>query len=204
VAGKADDDLVDGLVQIEAAATNMRGQIEEILDLARLQVGRPLELNWRSADLVAVTRNLVAAQQATTERHQLRLDLEAPELLGEWDATRVERVMTNLLSNAIKYSPAGGEILVRLFREAHEDGTRAWAVLQVKDPGIGIPSVDLPRIFERFHRASNVRGRFAGTGIGLAGALRIVQLHGGELIVESEENAGTTVTMRLPLTDPED
>jgi signal transduction histidine kinase len=72
-------------------------------------------------------------------------------------------------------------------------------VVRVRDRGLGIPAADLPYVFERFHRASNVSGQIGGTGLGLAGARHIVEQHGGSIGVESEEGRGTTVTVRLPL-----
>ncbi len=197
--GQPSAGLRDGLRQIELAAGRMWKQVEELLDLARLQVGRPLELNWQPMDLVAIVRGMVEAEQATTGDHTLRLVVEASDLQGEWDPARLERVLSNVLDNAIKYSPDGGEILVRLAREADAQQSAGWAVLEVRDNGVGIPASDLPHIFERFHRAGNVVGRFAGTGIGLAGAKQILDLHGGALLVESTEGVGTTVTIRLPL-----
>jgi PAS domain S-box-containing protein len=192
-------ELVDGLVQIEGSAVRMWKQIEELLDLARLQIGRELDLNWQSMDLVATVRELIAVQQATSDKHRFRLVSETAELQGDWDRTRIERVLTNVLANAVKYSPEGGEI--RVWLRAEEDSKRpaGWAAIEIRDEGIGIPAADLPHIFERFHRAKNVVGRFAGTGIGLAGAQQIVNLHGGVLQVASAEDAGTTVTIRLPL-----
>jgi signal transduction histidine kinase len=81
------------------------------------------------------------------------------------------------------------------------DGAARWAVLAVRDPGVGIPPDDLPRVFERFHRGANVVGRIRGTGLGLAGARQIVEQHGGTIAVASPPGAGTTVTLRLPLAD---
>jgi signal transduction histidine kinase len=101
--------------------------------------------------------------------------------------------VANLVSNAIKYSPNGGEVRVRLGCEDR------CAVLSVQDQGVGIPAADLPRVFEQFHRAANVAGRFKGTGLGLAGARHIVEQHGGSISLESREGVGTTVTVRLPL-----
>lgn len=199
-AGACSPEIREGLSQIEAAAGRMWRQVEELLDLARLQVGRTLEMNWQTVDLVAIVRDLVAAEQGTTDRHQLRLQVDEQQLLGEWDATRLERVITNLLSNAVKYSPEGGDVVVRVSQQ-RSDEKRRWAVLEVQDSGIGIPAADLPHVFERFYRASNVRGRFAGTGIGLAGARQIVAAHDGDLSVESDEGVGTKVRVRLPLYD---
>ncbi len=133
-----------------------------------------------------------------TERGQtFRLDDAGGELVGTWDMPRMERVLDNLLSNACKYSPEGTEVCVALAREETPDG--AWGVVRVQDHGVGIPAADLPHVFERFHRAGNVRGRFAGTGLGLPGARQIVERHGGTITVESQEHRGTTVTIRLPL-----
>ena len=107
-------------------------------------------------------------------------------------------MLANLLSNAVKYSPAGGPITVRVFCEARGEGA-GQAVVQVQDRGLGIPAADLPHIFERFHRAANVTGRIAGTGIGLATSRRIVEEHGGTLTAESTEGTGSTFTLRLPV-----
>ncbi|MFN8556342.1 MAG: sensor histidine kinase [Dehalococcoidia bacterium] len=123
------------------------------------------------------------------------------ELIGVWDGARLTRVVDNLLSNAVKYSPDGGETTVHVGRVCYHG--EAYAVLTVQDRGIGIPAVDLPYTFERFHRAANVRG-IAGNGIGLAGARQIIEQHGGQISVESVEGEGSTFTVRLPLTPPRD
>src|SRR6185437_7751791 len=102
-----------------------------------------------------------------------------------------------LLSNAIKYSPRGGVIRVAL---RHEGAPEAgWAVVSVQDGGIGIPAVDLPRIFDRFYRAGNVALATSGSGIGLTSARQIVEQHGGTITVESTENVGSTFRVRLPI-----
>jgi signal transduction histidine kinase len=107
-------------------------------------------------------------------------------------------VLGNLLGNAVKYSPAGGEVAVRVVRE-RDAGGRAWAVVAVRDQGIGIPVADLPHVFERYRRGSNVGGRIVGSGVGLAGARQIVEQHGGTIAVASEEGRGSTFSLRLPL-----
>jgi PAS domain S-box-containing protein len=193
--------LLTGLKEIHATARRTWGMVEEMLDLARLQVGRPLDLNWTLVDLVAMLRELVDGQQSTTDRHRLNLDITVSDLSGEWDGTRLERVIMNLLSNAVKYSPDGGEILVRLSIENDSTTGQTWAVLEIVDHGIGIPAEDLPHVFERFRRGSNADGRFPGTGIGLSTARQIVEHHGGALTLESEEGSGTTVRLRLPCGD---
>ncbi|HLH24554.1 MAG TPA: ATP-binding protein [Chloroflexota bacterium] len=186
-----------GLAKIDRAATKMSGLIDELLDVAHLQAGRPLELRRRPTDLVALTQQAVAEQQPTAPRHELRVEPQATSLVGLWDAGRLDRVLGNLLSNAVKYSPAGGTITLRLARE--QDAMGAWAVLQVQDQGMGIPAADVPHVFERFHRGGNVTGQIRGAGIGLAGVCQIVEQHGGTVGVESQEGQGATFTVRLPL-----
>ncbi|GAC1348059.1 MAG: hypothetical protein NVSMB27_14890 [Ktedonobacteraceae bacterium] len=182
------------LAMIDAATTKMTTMIDELLDLAQLQTRQQLELDAHPVDLVKLARQVVmTVQQSMAKRHTIRVEAAIPELVALCDAPRMERVLANLLSNAIKYSPWGGEINVAVAQE------QDWAVLAVRDQGVGIPAADLPHIFEPFQRASNVTGKIQGTGIGLASALQIIQQHGGSITATSEEKLGTTFTFRLPL-----
>ncbi|MGH2355844.1 MAG: sensor histidine kinase, partial [Chloroflexota bacterium] len=189
--------LVDGLRQIDKLAARLATMIDELMDVARLQTERPLELNRQPTDLVALAQQVAATYRQSTERHTTRVTSTVPSLVGEWDRVRLERVVDNLVANAIKYSPSGGDVALEVRREGDVAG--AWAVLRVRDWGVGIPAAELPRIFERFYRGSNVVGRIEGAGVGLAGARQIVEQHGGRISVESEEGAGTIFTVRLPL-----
>jgi PAS domain S-box-containing protein len=188
------DRLREGLHRLDAIASRASGLVDELLDLASMQMGRPLDLDRHSEDLVKLAREVVEEQQLATERHTIRV-VEAPEaqLIGMWDGRRLGRVLANLLDNAVKYSPDGGPIDVRL----HRDGD--WAAIDVIDHGIGIPDGDQRRIFERFQRASNVEQRIGGTGIGLASAWHILDSHGGTISVQSQEGSGTTFFVRLPI-----
>ena len=159
-------------------------------------MGQPLDLDRRETDLVALTRR-VADQSATSDHQRIRVQTTRPALLGRWDPARLERVVSNLVSNALKYSPDGGDIVLLLFQES--DSTGNWAVLQVRDQGVGIPPDELPQVFDRFYRGSNVIGRIEGTGLGLASARQIVEQHGGSISVDSQLGLGTTFTVRLPL-----
>ena len=183
-----------GLGRIETSVARMNGMIDELLDIARLEAGRPLELQRRPMDLVGLARRKVSEYELTTHRHLFRVAAET-ELVGEWDAARLERVLDNLLGNAIKYTPDGGVITVIVVRD--DDETGHWAVLSVRDPGVGIPAVDVQRIFERFQRAGNV-GQIRGSGVGLATARQIMEQHGGSISAESVEGGGSTFTIRLP------
>jgi signal transduction histidine kinase len=186
----------DGLANIETAASKMTGLVHELLDVARIQAGRPLDLTFKPADLVALARGAVADAARTAERHELRVEASVPQLAGRWDAPRLERVLANLLSNALKYSPDGGLITVTV--EPFQEDGRDWACLSVRDQGIGIAERDLPHIFERFFRGANAKGIIDGVGIGLAGVRRIVEQHGGAIAVDSKEGSGATFTLRLP------
>jgi PAS domain S-box-containing protein len=187
---------IKGLHLIDRAATRMTSWIDELLDTANLQAGRPLALQRAPTDLVALAWQAAAENQRLSERHRLRVKTREREVVGLWDAARLARVLDNLLGNAIKYSPEGGDITlsVRLESEA--------AVLSVEDQGLGIPEADLPHVFERFRRGTNVENRFAGSGIGLSGASQIVRQHGGTIHVTSHPGQGTTFTLSLPLNDP--
>jgi signal transduction histidine kinase len=189
--------LADGLTTIESAASKMTAMISELLDLARLQAGRSLELQEEPSDLVALARRAVADAQGAAPGHELRVETSLPALVGVWDPVRLERVIGNLLSNAIKYSPEGGTVTISIGQDTA--GPAPVAVLSVSDEGIGIPAADLPHVFERFRRGRNVVGRIEGTGIGLAGARQIVEQHGGTITAVSQEGSGTSITVRLPL-----
>jgi signal transduction histidine kinase len=194
--------LVEGLTKIDTMITKAIAQIDELLDLARLQADQPLPLNLQPTDLVALVHRAAAEYQQMSTRHRIRVEEDLPELYGIWDALRLERLLGNLLSNAIKYSPDGGEIIVKVGQEDGE--TNGVAILVVSDQGIGIPAADLPHIFDRFYRAANAIGRLPGNGLGLAGGRQIVEQHGGTIVAESQEGAGTTFTVRLPIIEHTD
>jgi signal transduction histidine kinase len=190
------DQLRASLDRLDAIASRASSLVEELLDLARMQMGRPLDLDRQETDLVALVRAVVDERSQTSERHDLRLETSAPSIVGSWDGRRLARVIANLVDNAVKYSPEGGAVRVRLFVDS------ASACVEVQDEGVGIPAQDINRVFERFQRASNVEGRIGGTGIGLASARQVVEGHHGSIAVSSEEGGGSSFTIRLPLEDP--
>ncbi|HZM34189.1 MAG TPA: ATP-binding protein [Burkholderiales bacterium] len=184
------DQLARCAEHILSAARRMTRLLNAFLDVAHLQVGRPLELDKAPADFAGLVRQVVLECQHTTGRH--RIVYEGPdELALEIDGPRLQRAVENVIGNALKYSPDGGEIRVRL--QARD----ADVLLSVADRGVGIPPEDLERVFERFERGRNVARRFSGTGIGLAAARQIVEQHGGTLAVESELGKGSTFTMHF-------
>jgi PAS domain S-box-containing protein len=195
--GKANLDMVDSVLEVlDSGLSRMNRRIEELADVARLRAGQNLDLRVDRTNLKTLVVSIINAYQQASDRHVMTVAECDEELIGVWDAGRIERVCDNLISNAIKYSPNGGTIEIRLSKSA-DDG-RDWAVLTVSDSGIGIPRSDLPHIFERYRRAANT-AVISGTGIGLAGARQIVEQHGGSITVESLERIGSTFTVRLPL-----
>ena len=195
--GIAPPQLEAGLREIESAAGRAAAIIDELLDAAHLETGRSLNLRLTEVDAVALARGRAAEWEQTAAGHVFRFEAECPTLTGWWDEDRLRRVLDNLLANAVKYSPAGGAVTVRVAAEEDQ------AVVAVADEGIGIPATDLPLVFERFRRGGNV-GEIGGTGIGLAGAKLIVEQHGGTIAVASEDGAGSTFTVRLPLHPSDD
>jgi len=181
---------------IESNARRLGAQIEELLDVAQAESGRQLGLRHAPVDLVDLVRRVVAARASTARRHDVRLQTELQHLIATCDAVRLERVIDNLVVNALKYSPFGGVVALTLSREHAANGE--WAVLAIRDEGLGVPTADLERIFEPFRRAGNV-GPISGTGIGLASARQIVEEHRGQIGVASREGVGSTFTVRLPL-----
>ena len=191
------EQLEDFVASIEAGGKALSMQIDELNDATRLQAGRPLDLRRRSVDLVELAQSVIQQNHSRSdEGERIQFVTTLSELRGDWDATRLERVVENLLSNAVKYSPDAGDITVQIDRDGD------WATLVVADHGIGIPPADLPNIFERYARGSNVAALAAGTGLGLAGVKGIVEQHGGSLSVSSTEGKGSTFTIRLPLLAP--
>ena len=194
-------DLADRLVhwsdRIVAGTERMASIIQELLDVARLQMGQLLRLDREPMDLVGLVRKLAGEYLNSGHPIGIQVSVGAESLVGSWDFSRLERVLANVLDNAVKYSPEGAPIAVELHAEVSPENE--WAVVSVRDEGLGIPTWDLPHIFERFFRGSNVPEGSAGTGLGLSGARQIVQQHGGHIELDSALGVGTRVTVRLPL-----
>ena len=177
---------------IESNASRLARRLDDLSDLSLLEAGFTIDLNLGPVDLVQVATSCIAAARRVAMAHNLRLETEQREIVGSFDAGRIERVLDNLISNAIKYSPDGGEILVRLW----SDPVNAY--VSVADHGIGVPISDRDAVFEFRKRGSNV-GSTPGSGVGLAGAARLIELAGGEITIATHDGPGTTFLVRLPL-----
>lgn len=178
-----------GLDRMVRESERLRALVVELLDSARAQHA-PLVASQEPFDLAAAVHTLV--QRHASEHHSFQVEAPA-SLVGLYDGRRITQVLDNLVDNAIKYSPAGGTITIRLWQDESD------VHLTVTDQGIGIPPADIPYLFHRFHRGSNVDDRrFPGWGLGLSICRKIAQEHGGQMTVESSLGIGTTFLVLLP------
>jgi signal transduction histidine kinase/CheY-like chemotaxis protein len=167
--------------------------VNTLLDFSRIEAGR-VQASFEPTDLARVTADLASAFRSATERAGLTLVVECPPLPDPVyvDRDMWEKVVLNLISNAFKFTLAGTIRVSLAWRGAHVE-------LTVSDTGVGIPSEDVPRIFERFHRVERTRARtYEGSGIGLSLVRELVAMHGGTVAVDSVVEQGTTFTISLP------
>jgi PAS domain S-box-containing protein len=190
----------DIMADLVVAVKRMQGMLEDMLTVGQADAGK-LRLNLRPLDIAALCRKLVT-EVHTSDAGQHAIEFEAPvghdtfSQLVMLDERLVRHICTNLLTNACKYSAPGSVVVLTLDRRQSPSGDEL--ILQVGDEGIGIPAADLPRLFESFHRGSNVGNR-QGSGLGLAIVKHAVDLHHGKIEVASTPGAGTRFTVSLPI-----
>ncbi len=157
-----------------------------------------MELHLESVDLGSVIQDVRATIEPLALSKSIALNTEAKrEISLIADSAKVKQMLLNLVSNAIKFTPNGGRIDIRIRR------LESWVEIAVSDSGIGIAKEDLERLFTEFQQLDAGPGRQQeGTGLGLALTRRFAELHGGQVIVESEVGKGSTFTLRLPLQTP--
>lgn len=173
----------------------LRRLVSDLLDLSRIEAGQ-LALVKEEVDLGGLCRQVLEKVRPLAEEKNVRLELAAPPgLPPAWGSPdRLQQILINLLDNALRHTPAGGEVKVRA-----KEGIGGMLELSVSDTGPGIPSQDLPYVFERFYKVEKARTRTtAGTGIGLAIVKALVEAHGGRVWVESTPGQGTRFTFTVP------
>ena len=190
---------VEQLHLIQEAVKHMLQLLEDSLFIGTAEAGQvrfnpePLDLNEFCQELVAeIQRGMSLNPTPSDIQHTLTLVCRGHRFLACMDKKLLRQLLSNLLCNATKYSPAGGQVHLKLTCQDDK------AIFQIEDQGIGIPREDQSRLFEFFYRAKNV-GAIAGTGLGLAIVKTCVDLHRGEIAVESEVGRGTRFTVSLPL-----
>ncbi len=196
--------------QINDETEAMTQLLDELRELAQIESGRAA-LQLEPTDVCEVIERAVTRLRPQAERRGLQLNTTctADLPLVMIDAERIGQVLLNLLHNAIKFTPDGGRIMIevrpatpaptpRVARELQQLEGERWVVVAMNDTGIGIPSREIERVFERFYKVDRARTRNSGgTGLGLAIAKHLVERHGGRIWVESREGQGSTFSMLL-------
>ena len=185
-----------GLEVIERNVSSLSELIDDLVDVSRVVSGK-FRLDVRPIDLTPVIKAAVESQRPASDAKQIRLSLVLDERTGmiSGDSERLQQVMSNLLSNAIKFTAKGGRVQIVLGRaESHVE-------VGVSDTGMGIEAAFLPHIFEPFQQAMDgSKRRHGGLGLGLSIVHHIVELHGGEIVAQSQGlGHGSTFTIKLPL-----
>lgn len=187
------DDLATATRFVErlgVEAARLAGLVTDLLDLSRVEAAAEFEL--RSVPLDALLAEAADRARAVAEVKQIELVVHPTQIVVDADASQLTMAVKNLVDNAVRYSEHG-----RVELAAVRDGE--WVTISVADQGIGIPSDEIPRIFERFYRVDKARSRATGgTGLGLAIVRHVAENHGGRVDVASELGSGSTFTIHLP------
>jgi signal transduction histidine kinase len=178
---------------IDRNAVRLQRVVGDLLFLAQVEAGK-LTLELGEVDVNSIVADAVDAASPAAQSKSIELQVETgvlPTIPG--DRARLAQVLDNFVSNAIKFTPTGGRVLVATM--VCDDTVE----VRISDTGVGISAHELPQLFHRFFRTQTATSQaIPGTGLGLAIAKAIVEGHGGEIAVESEEGSGTTFKFQLP------
>ncbi|MGC1309733.1 MAG: ATP-binding protein [Phormidesmis sp.] len=185
------------LTTINQSGEQLLGVINSILEFANIESGRSL-LNFDELSLGQLAEAVIAQHKEISEQKGVALSLEfkvkSQADAFRADAKRLQQIISNLMHNAIKFTPEGGRVNLRVWREPQS------VVFQVEDTGIGIPESQQDILFEKFKQLeSPFQRQYSGTGLGLAMTKRLIELHGGSISVDSQIDQGATFTVRLPV-----
>jgi len=192
--GEASEKMLGILKRLEANGKHLLGLINDVLDLSKIEAGQlELELSDYCIQDIAQTVRSTLEPLAADKKLAFKLEL-APDLPpGHGDGRRLTQVLINLVGNAIKFTDAG-EVAIKA--EANNGSFH----ISVRDTGPGISAADQTKLFQEFQQADNaITRKKGGTGLGLAISKRIIEMHGGEIWVESQPGQGSTFTFKLPV-----
>jgi PAS domain S-box-containing protein len=187
------DALHRWLRDIDSSVDRLAHLVSELLDASLVRADQQVPLQVAEVSLGSVVGEVVDRHRQMSDGHRFSMEIEGEDPVGLWDAARLGRVLDNIIDNAVKFSPDGGEVRIR----AGRDGSRSY--VSVTDQGIGIARADREHIFNPMARGANA-GNVAGTGLGLAGSRRLLEMMDGSIAVESKLGEGSTFTVWLPLT----
>jgi signal transduction histidine kinase len=174
---------------------NLLELVNNILEIQKLQSGTPILLERSHFDLNELIQMIVEILQPEAMRKEMTIQYQPPSssIYITADRQKIQRIITNLVANAVKYTPHQGQICLKLWANGR------YAVTEVQDNGYGIPPEQIPYIFERFRRVPGHQRKAMGTGLGLAIVKSLVEAHHGHISVVSQEDTGSTFTLKLPL-----
>ncbi len=186
------------LTEAFVSSERMVTLINDFLNVSRLQTGK-FVIDRVDGDLKEILQDQLSMLRGIAKQHDLTIkttiDKSIPRM--HLDVEKLRQVVLNFIDNAIYYSKPGSTVHIKLKKDKH------YVTFIVKDTGIGVPKSEQPQLFGRFFRATNARQRRPdGTGVGLFLAKKVVLLHGGQIIFESEEGKGSTFGFRLPIKQP--
>lgn len=188
--GGEDRDMVQILLR---QVKNLDRLVSDLLETSRIEAGQ-LELEMIDQDVGDLIRDAVELYRTGAELHTFAVEIIDEPIVCRCDGRRIGQVINNLVSNAVKYSPNGGMIRIKAWKEDDR------FFISVEDQGMGIAPQDLGNIFTPFYRTNATKGTIPGIGLGLAASRRIVEAHGGTLQVESTPGKGSRFCVMLPIT----
>ena len=192
-----EQDMLVDLRRIQTAGKHLLGLINDVLDLSKIEAGK-VQLSIERFAVAPVVHDVAGTLQSLVEKNANTLDVACEEDLGQMvaDQTRTRQVLLNLLSNAGKFTERG---IIRLEAKRVRNENANWVEFRVSDTGIGMSAEQIDRLYRPFMQAdASTTRKYGGTGLGLAISLRLCQMMGGSLSVESQLGRGSTFTVRLP------
>lgn len=182
--------------RVQSSVVNISHLVDDLVNLGRIQTG--LDLGNERFDLEKTLQSAVELFLPSLTLQEIHLSIDLPEALPLYygSPVQIRRMFDNILDNCIKYSSPGGTVQVKGQVEQNQ------VILQFIDAGIGIAPKDLPYVFDKFYRGSNITSEMTGTGLGLSIVKSVVEGHGGRVWIDSTVGEGTTLTVVLPLVEP--
>jgi signal transduction histidine kinase len=192
----SEEQKLDIYLTIDREVDRLMNLINKLLDVSRIDAGKPMELNLRDCDLKGLLRTILKLQKTSKfylDAHLIKDNIpdDLPNIIC--DQEKLSQILSNLMENALKYSPGGGDINVTVAYD------KEWVIFSIKDRGLGIPKEHLGRLFKKYERFEDEdRKTIPGTGLGLYLIKHLVDLHGGKIWVDTEQGSGSEFKFSLP------